>query len=111
MENPTSPGGREINPAAFTVPLEVRQGDLARNALRGFAYSDWDFALQRQFGIGERLKLELRADFFNVLNTPHFALDGGLGLVPPFQPNPTFGIGNRTVGGPRQIQLALRLGF
>jgi hypothetical protein len=111
MQNPTLPGGRGINPAAFTVPIEVRQGDLARNALRGFAYSDWDFALQRQFGIGERLKLELRADFFNVLNTPHFALDGGLGLFPPFQPNPTFGIGNRTVGGPRQIQLALRLGF
>lgn len=111
IQNPTFPGGRAINPAAFNVPIDVRQGNLARNALRGFVYSDWDFAVQRQFGIAERVKLEWRADFFNTLNTPHFSLDGGLGFYPPFQPNPTFGIGNRTLGGPRQIQLALRVGF
>jgi hypothetical protein len=34
--DPTLPGGRRINPAAFTVPVEVRQGNLGRNALRGF---------------------------------------------------------------------------
>ena len=111
IQNPTLPGGRGINPAAFNVPVEFRQGDLARNALRGLSYSDWDFAVQRQFGIGERVKLEWRADFFNLLNTPHFALDGGLGFFPPLQPNPTFGIGNRPIGSPRQIQLALRIQF
>lgn len=111
IQNPTLPGSRGINPAAFSVPVEVRQGNLARNALRGLAYSDWDFAVQRQFRIGERVKLEWRADFFNMLNTPHFSLDGGLGFFPPFQPNPTFGIGNRPIGSPRQIQLALRIQF
>ena len=111
IQNPTLPGGRGINPAAFNVPVEFRQGDLARNALRGLSYSDWDFAVQRQFGIGERVKLEWRADFFNLPNTSHFALDGGLGFFPPLQPNPTFGIGNRPIGSPRQIQLALRIQF
>jgi hypothetical protein len=109
--NPSFPGGRGINPAAFSVPMEVRQGDLGRNALRGLAYSDWDFAVQRQFGIGDQVKLEWRADFFNLLNTPHFGLDGGLGSFPPFQANPTFGMGNRIIGGPRQTQLAVRIRF
>ena len=111
IQNPGFPGGRGINPAAFSVPVEVRQGDLGRNALRGLAYSDWDFAVQRQFGIGDTVKLEWRADFFNLLNTPHFGLDGGLGFFPPFQPNPTFGMGNRIIGGPRQTQLAVRIRF
>src|SRR6185437_16686694 len=45
------PGGRAINPAAFASPPTdssgnpVRQGDLGRNALRGFGAVQWDFAV------------------------------------------------------------------
>jgi hypothetical protein len=111
IHNSTLPGRRGINPAAFSVPIEVRQGDLGRNALRGFGFMQLDFALQRQFGITDKLKLEWRGDFFNLFNSPHFNVDGNLGSFPPFQPNPTFGAAFLTVGGPRQIQLALRLRF
>jgi len=71
------------------------------------------------------LKLQWRADFFNLLNRPIFGLvDGQLGLFgPPFQPNLAFGIAAYTlaqsgdvtplygVGGARSIQLSLRLRF
>jgi hypothetical protein len=105
------PGGRGINPAAFSVPTEVRQGNLGRNALRGFGFMQLDFAIQRQFGITEKARLECRTDFFNLFNSPHFLVDGNLGNFPPLQPNPTFGAATLTVGGPREIQLALRLRF
>jgi hypothetical protein len=111
IHNSTLPGGRGINPAAFSVPIEVRQGDLGRNALRGFGFMQLDFAIQRQFGITDKLKLEWRGDFFNLFNSPHFYVDGNLGSFPPFQPNPTFGTAILTVGAARQIQLALRLRF
>jgi Carboxypeptidase regulatory-like domain/TonB dependent receptor len=112
IHNSTLPGGREINPGAFSVPIDVRQGDLGRNALRGFGFMQLDFAIQRRFGITDKLKLECRGDFFNLFNSPNFyPVDGGLGSFPPFQPNPTFGTAIQTVGGPRQIQLALRLRF
>jgi hypothetical protein len=70
-----------------------------------------DFALQRQFSITQRMKLDSRIDSFNVFNSPHFNTDGNLGTFPPFQSNPTFGTATQTIGGPRQIQLALRLSF
>jgi hypothetical protein len=112
IHNSTVPGGRGINPAAFSVPTDVRQGDLGRNSLRGFAFMQLDFAIQRQFGITGKMKLEWRSEFFNLFNSPHFNnVDGNLGSFPPFQPNPTFGAATVTVGGPREIQLALRLRF
>lgn len=111
IQDSTLPGGREINPAAFSVPMEVRQGNLGRNALRGFGFIQLDFAIHRQFAITKKAKLEWRADFFNLFNSPHFYVDGNLGTFPPFQPNPTFGAAILTFGGPRQIQLALRLSF
>jgi len=111
IQDSTFPGGRGINPAAFSVPIEVRQGNLGRNALRGFGFMQLDFGIQRQFDITERAKLEWRTDFFNLFNSPHFYVDGYLGTFPPFQPNPTFGAATLTFGGPRQIQLAMRLSF
>jgi hypothetical protein len=111
IQDSTLPGGRRINPAAFSVPIELRQGNLGRNAVRGFPSTNLDFSVQRQFDISERTKLEWRTDFFDLFNSPNFYVDGNLGTFPPFQPNPTFGEGILTVGGPRQIQLALRLSF
>jgi hypothetical protein len=50
-----APGGKVINPAAFTTPLPATaQGDLGRNALRGFGATQWDITLRRQFRFTER---------------------------------------------------------
>jgi hypothetical protein len=128
------PGGKALNPSAFTNPPvdpntrnPMRQGNLGRNALRAFGYTQWDFAIHRDFPIHESVKLQFRAEMFNVLNHPNFAppnLYLGIG-------DPNFGRSTQMLGqymaagaagnggfnslyqggGPRSIQLALKLFF
>ena len=132
------PGGKEFNPAAFTAPplgpvtgLPLSQGDLPRNALRGFGAYQWDFAVHRDFPIHESVKVQFRAEMFNVLNHPNFGPPiGDLGypgaLTPQFgQSTQTlgqslsgaFGAGSGgfnplyQIGGPRSIQFALKVQF
>src|SRR6266568_3729121 len=128
------PGGKGFNPAAFAAPptdpntgVPLRQGNLGRNALRGFGATQWDFAVHRDFPIRESLKLQFRAEMFNVLNHPNFGPPIG-DLQSPQSINPQFGVSTQTladslggpaglggfnalyqVGGPRSIQLALKL--
>jgi hypothetical protein len=110
-----------LNPAAFdsTTPVaENRQGNLGRNALPGFGLTQVDLSLGRKFAITERLNLQFRADAFNLVNHPNFmnplagplyqpgllsqsTLNNGLGGL-----NPLF-----QQGGPRSLQLSLRLAF
>jgi hypothetical protein len=69
----SAPGGKVINPAAFTTPVTATaQGDLGRNALRGFGATQWDMTVRRQFRLTERIALQARGDFFNILNHPNF---------------------------------------
>jgi len=79
-------------------------GDLGRNSLYGPGSIQWDMALTRQFHIKERWRLEMRADFFNILNHANWS-------------NPTTSITSSTFGqvtgfgSPRIIQMALKLYF
>ena len=70
--DPALPGGRQINPAAFLLPLTLTQGDLARNSLRGFPFYQFDLAVRRSFSFSENTKLQFQADAFNVFNHPNF---------------------------------------
>jgi len=137
LYGPQFPGGKAFNPAAFTSPplnpttgLPVRQGNLPRNALRGFGATQWDFAVHRDFAIHEWLKLQFRAEMFNVLNHPNFGPPLG-DLLLPSAINPQFGqsaqmlgrslaggfVGSGAfdplyqLGGPRSIQFGLKLSF
>ena len=117
--NPAAPGGQALNPNAFAIPATVRQGTEGRNDIPGFGLTQVDLSLARQFALGERVKLQLRADTFNILNHPNFTnpaalvqfgpaylvsqstLNNGLGGL-----NPLF-----QQGGPRSIQLAAKITF
>ena len=120
--DPTVPGRKRINSAAFTTPPAGRQGTLGRNVLRAFSVSQLDLAFRRTFNLGERFNLEVRSDFFNVFNHPNF------GNQDNFLGDPLFGqslqmlgrdLGGGDggfsplyqIGGPRSIQLALKLQF
>lgn len=126
------PGGKGFNPSAFAPPPvdsngnPVRQGDLGRNALRGFGAVQWDFAVHREFPVKESIKLQFRVEMFNFLNHPNFgppvadinnptefgrAVEmlgqslnfqnvGGGGINPLYQ-----------IGGARSVQFALKLHF
>jgi len=92
--------------------------------------SQWDFAIHREFVIHESLKLQFRAELFNVLNHPNFGLPVG-NLGGPSAINLQFGqsiqmlgrslaggnLGSGAfdplyqLGGPRSIQLGLKLSF
>ena len=77
IEDPTAPGGKRVNPAAFAFPSALRaQGTLGRNALEGFGAWQADVGLQRQFSLYERLSLQFRTEVFNLFNHPNFANPG-----------------------------------
>jgi Carboxypeptidase regulatory-like domain/TonB-dependent Receptor Plug Domain len=117
-------GGKEINPAAFTIPAGAVQGDLGRNALRGFGATNVDLTLRRQFKLRERLSLQARADLFNIFNHPNFGDPINYLNSPQFGQSTqmlgaSLGSGGQggglnplyQIGGPRSAQLALKLLF
>jgi hypothetical protein len=55
------------------IPGTRHFGDEGRDSLRGPAFKEWNFALFKTTAITERLTMQFRADFFNLLNHPNFA--------------------------------------
>jgi hypothetical protein len=124
IADPNVAGGKRINPAAFIVPATPRQGNLGRNALRGFGATQVDLTLRRQFKLHERLTLQARADFFNIFNRPNFGSPINYLSSPLFGQSTqmlgaSLGSGGQNgglnplyqIGGPRSAQLALKLLF
>ena len=129
IDDSTVAGGRRINSAAFRAAVG-RQGTLGRNALRGFSAWQMDFALRRRFKLSEQVNFQLRAEFFNIFNHPNFGDPGSAGSSTNVLNNPLFGRSTVSlarslgsgggsggfnplfqIGGPRSIQLALRMNF
>ncbi len=127
-----------INPAAFSLPAPGTFGNLARNALKGPHLTQLDLTLDKKFRVTERANVEFRAEIYNIMNHPNFAVPASrlgaglpagtanLGAANTLQPGQafnsaaaggTFGLLTSTVsqfigqGTNRQIQLALRLNF
>jgi len=90
---------------------------------RGFGAWQADLALQRQFHLTEAIALRFRAEFFNIVNHPNFGSLNNILTSPLFgRPKQTLANslagGNNAgfnplyqIGGPRSIQLALKLQF
>jgi Carboxypeptidase regulatory-like domain/TonB dependent receptor len=93
-----SPTTGYLNPLAFIQPAYGTFGNLGRDAIYGPGYRNWDFSITKITRISERLSLQLRAEFFNILNHPNFALpahtiipgliDNGTPGNPQIAPNP-----------------------
>jgi len=91
---------------------------------RAAGFRNWDFSLTKKFKFTERFSAQFRAEFFNILNEPIFANPtggpgGGAG-----DPSGGAGFGTQSAtpdvlssnpelgsGGPRSIQLGLKLAF
>ena len=54
-------------------------GNVGRNTLRGPAYFQWDMSGMKNFPITDKVKMQFRADVFNILNHPNFSnIDTGI---------------------------------
>ncbi len=119
--------------ATDCIPGTRHFGNLGRNALHGPTFKQWDLAVYKTTAISERVSVQLRAEFFNVLNHPNFSNP----FLPLFLADPAqqgfalagnrevgsrgyqigatgdVGIGNPFLGGggPRGIQLAAKFTF
>ncbi len=96
---------RWFDTTPFVSPPPFTYGNAGRNILFGPGRVNFDMSLFKDFPIREEMKFQLRAEGFNVFNTPQFG-----------QPNATIGnaqagIISSIVGNPRQLQLALRFQF
>ena len=77
LADPTEPGGKVLNSAAFTAPPPGQTGNFPRNGLRSpVPINQTDMALRRRFNLSERVKLDMRAEYFNVFNHPMFGAPG-----------------------------------
>ena len=93
-----------FNTAAF-VRSGNPFGDSGRNILRGPSQRNTDLSINKNIAITERVKLEWRSEFFNILNITNFANPGGSITAA------SYGVIRNTTGNPRVIQMALKLGF
>jgi hypothetical protein len=109
VANPSLPASqrstaRYFDAAAFTAAGQFTIGNASRNPVRGPGYQAADLMAGKLFHLRERLIAEIRAEAFNVSNTP-----------PLGQPNGSFGAAAfgsiTTAGNPRVFELALRVKF
>lgn len=95
---------RWFDTSAFVLPAQFTFGNAGRNIVFAPGYNDVDFAVQKQIGLRENLRLKFRAEAFNLLNHPNLdepnriAFTSNFGRI--FSAEPS-----------RQIQLSLKLEF
>ena len=113
----TPPATSCNNPAIFGT-----FGNVGKNVLRLPKASNWDVQLSKYFNFTERWKLQIRAEYFNVLNHPNFAPESistgavnGTDQISAFDKingNAAFGTFRAgQVGDPRVAQLAAKVLF
>jgi hypothetical protein len=61
---------------AFAVPAQYTYGNGGRNILNGDRFLQLNVAFLRDFPIAERMRLQFRAEFFNIFNHPVFSTPG-----------------------------------
>ena len=98
-----------FNPAAFSAPVTGTYGDAGRDSLTGPGLSSLDFSVARKFAIKERLALQFRAEFFNILNHANFNEPNPVIYTSATALSPTAGVISSTTTTSRQIQFGLKL--
>jgi len=95
---------QDFNTAAFAPNRIGTFGNTGRNIMRAPGAATFDFGLLKNLPVTEKIRLQYRAEAFNVLNRVNFAAPNGN------QSAPTFG-SITSAGDPRVLQMALKLLF
>jgi hypothetical protein len=90
--------------AMFSLPSAYSFGNTPRNSVIGPGSIDFDGLLQKEWALRDSMKLQIRADAYNLANRPNFNLPGRI-----------FGASNfgvlSSASDPRQMQFAMKLTF
>jgi len=132
VDGPTGPSMQSLGMfgcyekgTSVMIPPPLGQfGNMGRNTFRDSGFKNFDFSIAKNWHLGEKLRAQFRAEFFNILNHPNFANpyggQNGYGLNDPSAPS--FGCGCATPdvaaanpvigsGGSRAVQLGLKFTF
>jgi hypothetical protein len=97
-------GNTWFDKSAFKQPVAGTLGNSGVGVVRGPGWKTFDLSLQKFFKVTEGSRMELRAEFFNLTNTPQFS-------------GPVRSVASSTFGeitgsqGERQVQLGLKYSF
>lgn len=118
VSDTNAPGGRRINFNAFAA--SSTEGNIGRNVARAFGTAQTDVTLRKEFTLTERFRLQFRAEAFNIFNranfgTIYYLLTDGANLFGTASNTQNSQLGSLNslyqTGGPRSVQLALKLRF
>ncbi len=99
-----------FNPSAFVLPPPGTYGDLGRGVFSGPGLAELDLSLFKNVSITERVKLQIRAEFFNALNHTNFGTPNAI-VFSGTQISSTAGLITSTATTSRQIQFSMKLTF
>ena len=126
ISDPNKPGGGAgcptqvhtlthwFNPCAFAEPAAGELGDAPRAPVSGPRFVNTDMSFVKHFALPyEGMRVDFRAEFFNLFNHPHFFLPGSSGVsgMQDINAPSSFGVVSTTLNDPRFVQLALKLIF
>lgn len=108
LGNPT----QYFNPLAFLPPTPGTYGNVGRNVLTGPGIDELDFSVLKDIHFSERVNLQFRAEFFNILNHTNFGSPNNVVYSSAsLTPSPTAGVITSTATTSRQVQFGLKLRF
>jgi hypothetical protein len=107
-----------FDPNAFTRPAFGTFGNLGRGVYSGPGLAEVDLSVLKNVAVSERVSLQFRAEFFNLMNHVNYASPNqtvftniGSATAPSYVNNPTAGLITGLATTPRQIQFGLKLMF
>jgi hypothetical protein len=90
--------------SVFSLPAQFTFGNAPRNAVVGPGLHQFDLALQKEVLLTETVKLQLRAEAYNLFNHPNFNIPNRTAFTPNFGKI-------SSAQDARQLQFAARLAF
>jgi hypothetical protein len=107
-----------FNPNAFTPAPYGTYGNVGRGVYNGPGLAEVDLSVLKNIAVTERVNLQFRAEFFNLLNHANYAspnqtvfTNTGTPTSPVYTASPSAGLISALATTPRQIQFGLKLMF
>jgi carboxypeptidase family protein len=97
-----------FNPNAFSLEAAGTFGNVGKNVLVGPNFRGVDVSIFKTTSVSERVRLEFRAEAFNVLNRANFNLPGSFNVFSGTTISPAAGVILTTANSSRQLQLGLK---